>query len=95
MTELSDREADLVSAHEQERPARRLGGFLRLAVWIVGALLSAYSIAVVFWPVEALQHRMTFLAVALPLVFLAYRSGLGPALGRLRHRQERHPMLQG
>ncbi|MGW0482136.1 TRAP transporter permease [Nonomuraea sp. NPDC003214] len=87
MTELSDREADLVSAHEQERPARRLGGILRLAVWIVGALLSAYSIAVVFWPVEALQHRMTFLAVALPLVFLAYRSGLGPALRRLRRRR--------
>ncbi|QFY08536.1 TRAP transporter fused permease subunit [Nonomuraea phyllanthi] len=82
LTELSDREADLVSAHEQERPARQLGGGLRLGVWIVGGLLSAYSLVVVFWPVEALQHRMTFLAVALPLVFLCYRSGLSRSPAR-------------
>ncbi|MDA0636390.1 TRAP transporter fused permease subunit [Nonomuraea sp. MCN248] len=89
MTELSDREAALVAAGEQERPARRLAGPLRAGVWMIGGLLSAYSIAVVFWPVEALQHRMTFLAVALPLVFLCYRSGLGPPLRRLLSRLTR------
>ncbi|MBB5779989.1 TRAP transporter permease [Nonomuraea jabiensis] len=83
MTELSDREAELVSAHEQERPARQLGGPLRLGVWIVGGLLSVYSLVVVFRPVEALEHRMTFLAVALPLVFLCYRSGWPAFLPRL------------
>ncbi|MBF8186836.1 TRAP transporter fused permease subunit [Nonomuraea sp. K274] len=86
LTELSDREAELVSAHEQEHPARRLGGVLRLGVWIVGGLLSAYSLVVVFRPVEALEHRMTFLAVALPLVFLCYRSGLASLVHRLRAR---------
>ncbi|TDD01647.1 TRAP transporter fused permease subunit [Nonomuraea deserti] len=83
MTELSDREADLVSAHEQERPARQLGGALRLGVWILGGLLSVYALVVVFRPVEALQHRMTFLAVALPLVFVCYRSGMSNHLRRV------------
>ncbi|MFG1944371.1 TRAP transporter fused permease subunit [Nonomuraea sp. NPDC048826] len=87
--EPSDREAAPVAAREQERPARRLAGPLRIGAWVVGGLLSAYSIAVVFWPVEALQHRMTFLAVALPLVFLCYRSGLGPPLRRLTRRFSR------
>ena len=95
MTELSDREAELVSAHEQERPARRLPDPLKLGAWIVGGSLSAYSIAVVFFPVEALQHRMTFLAVALPLVFLSYRSGLGPAIRRLRERRAGPPDTAG
>ncbi|SDJ83216.1 TRAP transporter permease [Nonomuraea jiangxiensis] len=86
MTELSDREAELVSAHEQERPARQLGGALRLGVWIVGGLLSVYSLVVVFRPVEAVEHRITFLAVALPLVFLCYRAGTGSLLQRLGRR---------
>ncbi|MEV4566731.1 TRAP transporter fused permease subunit [Nonomuraea sp. NPDC049419] len=91
MTELSDREADLVSAHEQERPARELGGPLRAGVWVVGGLLSAYSLLVVFRPVEAIQHRMTFLAVALPLVFLCYRSGLDAVVRRLLGRPAPEP----
>ncbi|MEO3867681.1 TRAP transporter fused permease subunit [Nonomuraea sp. B12E4] len=86
MTELSDREAELVSAHEQERPARQLGGALRLGVWIVGGSLSVYSLVVVFRPVEAVEHRITFLAVALPLVFLCYRAGTGSLLQRLLRR---------
>lgn len=76
MTEVGDRTAELVAAHEQERPARQLTGRLRLGVWVLGGLLSVYSLVVVFRPVEALEHRMTFLAVALPLVFLVYRSGI-------------------
>ncbi|MFI6394320.1 TRAP transporter permease [Nonomuraea sp. NPDC050547] len=88
MTEVSDkRAAELVSAAEGERPARELSGPLRLGVWIIGGLLSAYSLVVVFQPVEPVQHRMTFLAVALPLVFLRYRSGLVSLVRRLR-RQE-------
>ncbi|NJP87987.1 TRAP transporter fused permease subunit [Nonomuraea sp. FMUSA5-5] len=52
----------------------------------MGGLLSAYSLVVVFRPVETIQHRMTFLAVALPLVFLCYRSGLAPFARRLLRR---------
>ncbi|MFI6290139.1 TRAP transporter permease [Nonomuraea sp. NPDC050790] len=85
MTEVSDkRAAELVSAAEGERPARELSGPLRLGVWIIGGLLSAYSLVVVFQPTEPVQHRMTFLAVALPLVFLRYRSGLVSLVRRLR-----------
>ncbi|MEW9552774.1 TRAP transporter permease [Nonomuraea sp. NPDC050783] len=75
MTGASEGEAGPAAAREQERPARRLSGRLGLGVRVAGGLLSAYSLVVVFRPVEALQHRMTFLAVALPLVFLCYRSG--------------------
>ncbi|MEV5891633.1 TRAP transporter permease [Nonomuraea fuscirosea] len=95
MTELSDREAELLSAHEQERPARRLGGPLRLGVWVVGGLLSVYSLLVVFRPVEAIEHRMTFLAVALPLVFLCYRSGLAARVRRLLRRPPPAPRESG
>ncbi|MGW3342422.1 TRAP transporter permease [Nonomuraea rubra] len=95
MTELSDREAELVSAHEQERPARQLGGPLKFGVWVVGGLLSAYSLVVVFRPVEAIEHRMTFLAVALPLVFLCYRSGMAPYARRLLRRPEPVPLGDG
>ncbi|MEV4895242.1 TRAP transporter fused permease subunit [Nonomuraea sp. NPDC055795] len=88
MTEVSDkRAAELVSAAEGERPARELSGPLRLGVWIIGGLLSAYSLVVVFQPVEPVQHRMTFLAVALPLVFLRYRSGLVSLVRRLRKQE--------
>ncbi|WP_240506355.1 TRAP transporter permease [Thermoactinospora rubra] len=91
---MSDRRAaELVAAHEQERPARQLSGKLRLGVWIVGGLLSVYSLVVVFRPVESLQHRMTFLAVALPLVFLCYRSGF--RLGRRPAAEEGPPGAVG
>ncbi|WP_327093193.1 TRAP transporter fused permease subunit [Nonomuraea sp. NBC_01738] len=79
-----ERAAELVSAAEGERPARQLSGVLRLAVWILGGLLSAYSLVVVFRPIEPVEHRMTFLAVALPLVFVCYRSGLSALVSRLR-----------
>ncbi|NUW33968.1 TRAP transporter fused permease subunit [Nonomuraea sp. SMC257] len=86
MTELSDRAPELAAAHEQERPARVLTGRLWLGVRIVGGLLSVYSLIVVFRPVEALEQRMTFLAVALPLVFLCYRSGWSSLVRRARGR---------
>ncbi|MGH3390797.1 MAG: TRAP transporter large permease subunit, partial [Actinomadura sp.] len=68
--------AGRVEDYEQERPARRLTGLPKHLVWIAAALLSAYALIVVFRPAAVLQYRMTFLAVALPLTFLAYRSGL-------------------
>jgi TRAP transporter 4TM/12TM fusion protein len=68
--------ADLAQEYEQERPARRLTGSTRWLVWTASGLLSVYALVAVFRPVAVLQYRMTFLAVALPLTFLAYRSGL-------------------
>jgi TRAP transporter 4TM/12TM fusion protein len=70
--------AGRVEDYEQERPARRLTGLPKHLVWTAAALLSAYALLVVFRPAAVLQYRMTFLAVALPLTFLAYRSGLRP-----------------
>jgi TRAP transporter 4TM/12TM fusion protein len=68
--------AGLAEDYEQERPARRLTGFPKHVVWGASGLLSVYALVVVFRPAAVLQYRMTFLAVALPLTFLAYRSGL-------------------
>ncbi|MFI6318692.1 TRAP transporter permease [Nonomuraea sp. NPDC050556] len=79
---MGDRTAELVAAHEQERPARQLSGRLKIGVWVIGGLLSVYALYVVFRPVEPTAYRMTFLAVALPLVFLCYSSGLGRRNGR-------------
>ncbi|MCW2904504.1 MAG: C4-dicarboxylate transporter permease [Streptosporangiaceae bacterium] len=67
---------DVAEEYEQERPARRLTGVPRHFVWGAAGLLSIYALMVVFRPTAVLQYRMTFLAVALPLTFLAYRSGL-------------------
>lgn len=78
MTEVGDRTAELIAAHEQERPARQLSGRFKTGVWVIGGLLSVYAIFVVFRPVEPIGYRMTFLAVVLPLVFLCYRSGFRP-----------------
>ncbi|MBC6459865.1 TRAP transporter fused permease subunit [Actinomadura sp. HBU206391] len=71
--------------YEQERPARRLTGLPRHLVLTASGLLSVYALVVVFRPAAVLQYRMTFLAVALPLIFLAYRSGL--LLRRVRRRR--------
>ena len=69
---------------DAERPARALGGRLRLGVSVVAALLSVYALWNVFFPVPALQYRILFLAVVLPLTFLLYR----PAVRVLRGRAE-------
>jgi TRAP transporter 4TM/12TM fusion protein len=68
--------ADIAQDYEQERPARSLTGPPRHLVWGAAGLLSVYALVVVFRPTAVLQYRMTFLAVALPLTFLAYRSGV-------------------
>ncbi|HEU5156747.1 MAG TPA: TRAP transporter fused permease subunit [Streptosporangiaceae bacterium] len=74
--------ADVAQDYEQERPARQLAGIPKGLVWAAAGLLSCYALLVVFRPVAVLQYRMTFLAVALPLTFLVYRSGFD--LARLR-----------
>ena len=69
---------------EAEKPARVLTGPLRRVVATVAALLSVYALWNVFFPVPALQYRIIFLAVVLPLTFLLYR----PAVRVLRGRPE-------
>src|SRR4051794_26141614 len=76
---------DVAAEAEGERPARVLTGRLRLAVSVVAALLSVYALWNVFFPVPALQYRIIFLAVVLPLTFLLYR----PALAVLRRGDRR------
>jgi TRAP transporter 4TM/12TM fusion protein len=61
---------------EADRPARILTGRLQVAVSGVAALLSVYALWNVFAPVPALQYRIVFLAVVLPLTFLLYRPAL-------------------
>jgi TRAP transporter 4TM/12TM fusion protein len=65
---------------DAEKPARVLTGRLRHGVTVVAVLLSLYALWNVFSPVPALQYRIIFLAVVLPLTFLLYR----PALSVLR-----------
>ena len=73
--------AEVAQEYEQERPARRLSGPPKHLVWLASGLLSIFALVAVFRPIPVLQYRMTFLAVALPLTFLAYRSGLRIARG--------------
>ena len=67
---------------DAEKPARTLTGRLRLVVGVVAVGLSVYALWNVFRPVPALQYRIVFLSVVLPLTFLLYR----PALPVLRRR---------
>jgi TRAP transporter 4TM/12TM fusion protein len=75
---------DVPAEAEAEKPARVLDGRLLLGVQVVAALLSVYALWNVFFPVPALQYRIVFLAVVLPLTFLLYR----PAVRVLRGRSE-------
>src|SRR5918992_851706 len=82
--------ADVAQDYEQERPARRLAGIPKGLVWSAAGLLSCYARVTGLRPVAGMQYRMTFLAVALPLTFLVYRSGLDLArLRRSRGQSER------
>jgi TRAP transporter 4TM/12TM fusion protein len=84
--------SDVPAEAEAERAARVLTGRLRLAISVVAVLLALYALWNVFFPVPALQYRIIFLAVVLPLTFLLY----GPALRVLRGRAVRNdrPGLQ-
>ena len=76
---------DVPAEADAERPARVLTGRLRAGVSVVAVLLSLYAVWNVFSPLPALQYRIVFLAVVLPLTFLLYR----PALQVLRLRERR------
>ena len=67
---------------DAEKPARVLTGRLATAVTAVAVLLSAYAVWNVFSPVPALQYRIVFLAVVLPLTFLLYRPAARRRSGR-------------
>ena len=77
--------SDVPAEADAEKPARVLSGPLRIAVSVVAALLSVYALWNVFFPVPALQYRIIFLAVVLPLTFLLYR----PAIRVLRGKADR------
>ena len=79
--------SDVPVEADAEKPARVLEGRLRTGVAVVAVLLSLYALGNVFFPVPALQYRIVFLAVVLPLTFLLYR----PALPVLRRRATDRP----
>jgi TRAP transporter 4TM/12TM fusion protein len=66
-------EGTVVAHDTEERPARQLSGRFALAFSAVAAGVSLYALYQVFNPVPVLEYRMGFLAVVLPLTFLAYR----------------------
>ena len=74
---------------DAEKPSRVLDGRLAQAVSAVAVLLSLYAVWNVFSPVPALQYRIVFLAVVLPMTFLLYR----PALRVLRGAPSERPTL--
>lgn len=67
---------------DAERPARILPPRLARAVAVLAAALSVYALYWVFRPLPVLQYRMSFLAVVLPLTFVAYRSTRRPRESR-------------
>nr|WP_232327995.1 TRAP transporter fused permease subunit [Kibdelosporangium sp. MJ126-NF4]CEL15771.1 TRAP-type uncharacterized transport system, fused permease component [Kibdelosporangium sp. MJ126-NF4]CTQ93697.1 TRAP-type uncharacterized transport system, fused permease component [Kibdelosporangium sp. MJ126-NF4] len=66
---------DIVGAHDEERPARKLSPRWERALWIVGAGVALLVLKQVFLPFDQgnQYYLVIFLAVTLPLVFLAYR----------------------
>jgi TRAP transporter 4TM/12TM fusion protein len=67
-------EERLLEEYEAEKPGRRLTGFAALVVNVLGAGLVLYAIYWVLNPIGAQSYRPTFLAVALLLTFLVFRS---------------------
>ncbi|HTF48526.1 MAG TPA: TRAP transporter fused permease subunit [Pseudonocardia sp.] len=63
---------------DEERPSRSLSGRTRLAVDTVAALVAAFALYQVFFPLAPGRQfsLILFLACVLPLVFVCYRSGL-------------------
>ena len=66
----------LIDEFDADKPARRLSGWVAIAVAVVAGALSAWVLVSVFRPRIELQYRMIFLSVVLPLTFLVYRPGL-------------------
>ncbi len=80
-TEAVDTEAvdidDVLAEYDEERPHRRLGPRLDLAVTVICCLVSVGVLVQTFWPdPDGAQHyRMVFLAAVLPLTLFCYRAG--------------------
>jgi TRAP transporter 4TM/12TM fusion protein len=66
--------ASLAEDLEPERSARKLQGVPKMLVATAGVALSLYALYWVFSPVPALQYRSSFLAVALAMTFVVYRT---------------------
>lgn len=69
-----------VHIDDEERPARVLTGPVGLGVSIVAALVALLALMQVFRPLAqgSQYYLIIFLAGTLPLIFLAYRSGIRP-----------------
>jgi len=67
-------EEQLLESFEAERPGRKLAGAPAKLVAVVGAALSLFAISWVLNPLEAGTYRSAFLALALFLTFLVFRS---------------------
>ena len=74
--------AALVEEYEAERPGRKLEGWPKRIVAVLGAGLSVYALFWVLNPIPAQIYRISFLAVALAMTFLIYRGGGGRKPGR-------------
>jgi TRAP transporter 4TM/12TM fusion protein len=67
-------EERLLEEFEAERPGRRLHGVAAHVVNVLGAGLVLFAVYWVFNPIPAQEYRPAFLAVALLLTFLVFRS---------------------
>ncbi|MEV4760650.1 TRAP transporter fused permease subunit [Micromonospora sp. NPDC049559] len=76
--ELADPAAPAVAYDDEERPARRLTGPVAVGVAVVAFAVALLTLWQVFVPLPqgSQYYLIIFLAGVLPLVFLAYRSGL-------------------
>ncbi len=78
MTIAEQRDVDeIVGAHDEERPVRKLSRRWERALWIIGAGVALLVLKQVFLPFSQGNqfYLVIFLAVTLPLVFLSYRPG--------------------
>ncbi|MGH3862668.1 TRAP transporter permease [Actinokineospora sp.] len=66
---------EVVGAHDEERPARKLTGRWDLGVWAASIVIAVLVLRQVFWPfTQGVQfYLVIFLGLTLPLVFLCYR----------------------
>jgi len=68
---------ELIAEYDEERPARRLGSRLDLAIGVVALVGALFVIRQVFFPISQgnQYYLILFLAFVLPLTFLCYRPG--------------------
>lgn len=72
--------ARIVAEHDEEMPSRSLSPRWERALWIAGLLIALLVLKQVFFPFAkgSQYYLIIFLAVTLPLVFLAYGRGHTP-----------------